>query len=139
MYRCMPPTPSSLWGTPLVSLGMKPLTCRPVVSVRYRPTVPLELARPLGKRADFEFKRSRADSHALAARTTIRARTWYSRRSWVLTYETPVASPCSSVTISRAIALVTIVSLPVLSAGGSRTDGDEKLECVAQPRPHCPQ
>ena len=24
-------------------------------------------------------------------------------------------------------------------AGGSSTDGDEKFECVAQPRPHCPQ
>jgi hypothetical protein len=31
------------------------------------------------------------------------------------------------VVTSRAIAFVTIFSLPVLSAGGSRTDGEEKF------------
>jgi len=85
------------------------------------------------------LSKSRADSHALAASTTIRARTWCSRPSWVSTYETPVASPLSSVVTSRAIAFATIRSRPVASAGGSRTDGDEKFECVAQPRPHWPQ
>src|SRR5262245_53687096 len=123
----MPPTPSSLCGTLLASFGMKPPTDSPVESVRYRPTTPLELARPFGKRGDFELRRSRADSHALAARTTIRARTWYSRRSCVLTYDTPVARPLASVTTSRAIAPATIFRRPVASAGGSRTEGDEKF------------
>ncbi len=54
-------------------------------------------------------------------------------------YDTPVASPRSSVVTSRAIALAMIRSRPVASAGGSSTDGDEKFECVAQPRPHWPQ
>ena len=69
----------------------------------------------------------------------MRARTWYSRPSCVLTYDTPSARPLSFVVTSRAIAPVTNRSLPVSSAGGSSTDGDEKLECVAQPRPHWPQ
>ena len=37
------------------------------------------------------------------------------------------------------MAPVTIVSLPVASAGGSSTEGVEKFEWVAQPRPHWPQ
>ena len=69
----MPPTPSSLCGTPFISFGMKPLTLRPVVSVRYLPTTPLELPRPCGNFDDFELSRSRADSQALAASTTMRA------------------------------------------------------------------
>ena len=93
----------------------------------------------MGKRADFEFSSSRADSHALAASTMIRARTWYSRRSSLLTYETAVASPFSSVTTSRAIAFGRIVSLPVASAGGSSTDGVVKFDRDTQSRPHCPQ
>ena len=56
-----------------------------------------------------------------------------------LSYDTPVARPLSSVSTSRAIALVMMRSLPVASAGGSSTDGDEKFEWVAQPRPHWPQ
>src|SRR5207247_7708189 len=64
-YRCMPPTPSSLCGTPLASFGMEPETERPVESVKYRPTTPLEFARPLGKRGDFELRSMRADSQAL--------------------------------------------------------------------------
>jgi hypothetical protein len=47
----------------------------PVVSVRYLPTVPLEFASPCGNIADLEFSRMRADSQALAASTTMRART----------------------------------------------------------------
>jgi len=54
---------------------MKPARSVPVVSVRYLPTVPLELASPCGKSDDFEFNRIRDDSSALAARTTIRAST----------------------------------------------------------------
>ena len=101
--------------------------------------MPLELARPFGWRVDFEFSSRRALSQAEAASTTIRART---SRSWpvaVSTYETPVASPSSFVSTSRAMAPVTIVSLPVASAGGSSTDGVEKFEWVEQPRPHWPQ
>ena len=58
---------------------MNPVTPVPVESVRYLPTLPLELPRPCGNFDDFELSRMRADSHALAARTTIRARTWFSR------------------------------------------------------------
>src|SRR5262245_9638525 len=118
---------------------MKPLTLRPVESIRYLPTTPLELASPFGKRDDVEFSSSRADSQQLAASTTTRARTRYSVICAVSTYDTPVASPDASVVTSRARALGMIVSLPVLSAGGSITDTLEKFECVAQPRPHWPQ
>ena len=57
---------------------MKPRALVPVVSVRYLPTVPLALASPSRDR-DVEFSRMRADSQALAASTTMRARTCVSR------------------------------------------------------------
>ena len=79
MKMCVPPTPSSLCGTPSISFGMKPRTLEPVVSVRYLPTLPLELPSPCGNFDDFELSRMRADSHALAASTTMRACTWFSR------------------------------------------------------------
>src|SRR4051812_48438522 len=118
---------------------MKPCTLRPVESVRYLPTTPLELARPFGKRADFELSSSRADSQQLAATTMTRARTSRSVMSSVLMYDTPVARPSPLVMTSRAIAFETMVSLPVRSAGGSITDTLEKLACTEHPRPHCPQ
>src|SRR5688572_20536058 len=111
----------------------------PVVSVMYLPTVPLELARPCGKRDDFELRRIRADSKALAARTMTRARTAASSPVRVSTYDTPVAKPSRPTITSRTIALVRSVSLPVASAGAMRTSGLEKLDLVVQPRLHCPQ
>src|SRR5262245_54264747 len=122
-----------------MSLGTKPATSVPVVSVRYFPTVPLELARPCGNCEDLELSRRRADSQALAATTTTRARTCSSVLLLLLMNETPVARPCASTVISRAIAFVISVSLPVLSAGRMRTSGLEKFELVLQPRLHCPQ
>ena len=50
-----------------------------------------------------------------------------------------MARPSSFVSTSRAMAPVTILSRPVARAGGSSTDGLEKFERVAQPRPHWPQ
>src|SRR5262249_24645855 len=130
---------SSLCGTLLAIFGMYPRTVKPVESVRYRPTTPLELASPVGNRVDFELSSRRADSHALAASTTMRARIWYSRLSCVFTYEMPVARPASLVVTERAMAFVIIFSRPVRSAGGRRTDGDEKFAWTLQPRPHSPQ
>src|SRR5262245_28519500 len=118
---------------------MNPLASVPVVSVRYLPTTPLEFASPCGNFADFELSSNRAVSHALAAITTMRPRTWFSRPVALSMYDTPLARPLSSTVTSRAIALGTMVRRPVASAGGSSTDGDEKFECDAQPRPHCPQ
>src|ERR1043166_233237 len=89
----MPPTPSWLCATGSIIFGTKPPTSVPVVSVRYLPTVPLELARPFGNDADFEFSRRRDVSHALAARTTTRASTWCSLPSIELTYVTPLPLP----------------------------------------------
>src|SRR6267143_5898710 len=132
----MPPTPSSLWGTWSAIFGMNPETPVPVVSVRYLPTTPLELASPSGNFGDFELRRRRAVSHALAASTTTLALAWFSRPVLVSMYVTPFARPLSLRVTSRAIALVSSVSLPVLSAGAMRTLVDEKLELVMQPRLH---
>src|SRR5207249_11206906 len=107
---------------------MKPDMLAPTVSMRYLPTVPLEFARPLGKREDFESKRSRADSQALAHRTTTFARTWISFRVSRSTYETPAASPSAVVRISRHMASVRISRFPVAFAGGGSTVGEEKLD-----------
>src|SRR5512141_723076 len=139
MYTCPPPTPSSLWGTWSTIFGMNPATSVPVVSVRYLPTTPPELASPWGKRDDFELSSSRADSHALAASTTTRARTCSSFIVVLSMYDTPVARPLASVVTSRAIASDTMVSLPVLSAGRRRTLVEEKFALTAQPRLHWPQ
>src|SRR6266576_4715810 len=135
----MPPTPSSLCGTLSASLGMMPARSLPVVSVRYLPTRPDELARPLGKRVDLELSSRRDVSHALAASTTTRARTSRSSPEALSMYATPDARPFASVSTSRTIALGSIASRPVVSAGPSRTPGEEKFEFVLQPRLHWPQ
>src|SRR6185437_4999528 len=118
---------------------MYPATSVPVVSVRYRPTTPLEFASPCGNRDDLELRRSRADSHALAASTTTRACTCCTAPVFLSTYETPVAMPRPSVVTSYAMALVTNVNFPVALAGGISTPELEKFEFVLQPRLHCPQ
>src|SRR4029079_5025936 len=100
---------------------------------------PPELARPCGNFDDFEFRRMRADSQALAARTTILARTCSSRPVFLSMYDTPVARPSLPSVTSRAIAFVMSVRLPVASAGAMRTSGLEKFAFTVQPRLHWPQ
>src|SRR5688572_9263444 len=100
----------------------------------YLPTMPLELARPLGNVDDFELSRMRADSIALAASTTTRARTWRSSPVIRSTYETPVARPLELTVTSRAIAFVMSRIRPVASAGAMRTSGLEKFAFTEQPR-----
>ena len=88
----------------------------------------------------FEFSRIRADSQALAASTTTRARTCVSRPLSLSMYATPVARPFASVVTTRAIAFSMSVRRPVFIAGGSSTEGDEKLACMLHPlRLHWPQ
>src|ERR1700722_4478484 len=116
--------------------GTNPTRDVPVLSVRFLPTTPLALASPFGKCDDVEFSRSRADSQALAATTTTRARTCASAPVVLSMYPTPVARPLSSTVISRAIALATNDRRPVRSAGSMSTPGLAKLELVLQPRLH---
>src|SRR6266571_4292198 len=98
--------------------------------MRYLPTAPEELARPLGKSEDLELSKRRADSQALAATTIARALTRFSEREALSMYETPVALPSLSMRISRAMAPVMSVSFPVWSAGGRRTWLELKFEAV---------
>src|SRR5438128_9809694 len=118
---------------------MKLDTSVPVVSVMYFPTVPLAFARPLGNREDRELSSSRADSQALAASTTTLARTCRSVPVVLSTYATPLARPLGSTVTSRAIALVTRVSLPVVRAGAISTLVEVKFAFTLQPRLHWPQ
>src|SRR5436190_3953098 len=118
---------------------MNPDTPPPVVSVRYLPAVPLELASPFGNAVDLEFNNKRADSSALAASTTILARTCSSAPVVLLMYDTPLASPSDPTVTSRAIAFVISVSFPVCSAGAMSTSGLEKFAFTEQPRLHSPQ
>ncbi len=118
---------------------MYPETSAPVVSVRYLPTMPLELASPFGNLVDLELSRSRALSIALAASTTTFARTCSSVLVFLSMYDTPFASPSAPTVTSRAIALVMSVSLPVASAGATSTSPLEKLAFTWQPRLHWPQ
>src|ERR1700709_2364788 len=101
--------------------------------------MPEELAIPFGKRGDFEFSSSRADSHALAATTTARHRTCFSVRVALSTYETAVTLPELSVTSSRAIAPVSSVNFPVFIAWKIIAWLDVNADAVWHPRPHCPQ
>src|SRR3954463_12472531 len=112
---------------------------KPVVSVRFLPTSPDELAIPFENRGDFELSSSRADSQALAATTTALHRTCFSVRVALSTYETAVILPLPPVISSRAIAPVITVSLPVFIAGKIIAWLEENAEAVWQPRPHCPQ
>src|SRR5688572_7699372 len=113
----------------------------PVESCRYLPTTLLVLARPLGCLCDFEFNNSRALSQALAASITTRPLTWYSCISSFLMNDTPVALPSLLLVItSRAMALAMTSTLPVLIAGFTRTDDDEKSAyATLQPLLHWPQ
>src|ERR1044072_2350715 len=61
----MPPTPSWLCATGSIIFGTKPPTSVPVVSVRYLPTVPLELAGRVGN--DAHFARTRRRDGAISA------------------------------------------------------------------------
>src|SRR5690349_11644445 len=98
--------------------------------------MPLEFASPFGLREDFEFSSNLADSHALAASTTIFAVTEYSCRSSLFTNETPVAFPSSLVNTSRTIAFGMISTFPVAIAGFTRTEDEEKSPCTVHPRLH---
>jgi hypothetical protein len=64
------------------------------------------VGQPLLCRGPFEFSNNRDDSQVLAATITVRPFTWYSCRSVLSTYETPVASPLVPGKHSRAMALV---------------------------------
>ena len=119
---------------------MNPETSVPVVSVRYLPTTPLELASPWGKRDDLELSRMRALSQALAASTITRARTRCSLPVGLVDVEHAVGpARCRSSVTSRAIAPVTSVSRPVASAGRISTLVEVKFAFTAQPRLHWPQ
>ena len=118
---------------------MKPPTDRPVESVRYFPSGPLEFEARCGCRARLGVEHQARGLARAGGEHDVRRADVISGPSAVLTYDTPVARPLASVSTSRAIAPVTIFSLPVAMAGGRNTDVDEKFECVAQPRPHCPQ
>src|SRR5918995_4040872 len=89
----------------------------PTVSIRYLPTMPDEFASPFGCRDDLELSSRRADSHALAASTTVRQRTCRSLPLVLSMYDTAVTLPASSVISSRAMALAITCTLPVFIAG----------------------
>src|SRR5437016_4487905 len=99
------------------SAGIRAPILKPVLSVRYFPTVPDEFPSPLGWRADFEFSSNRVDSQQLAATTTDRHLTCFSVRVFLSIYDTALTFPSSSVISSRAIALVIRVTLPDFIAG----------------------
>src|SRR5204862_3110330 len=135
----MPPTPSSLWGTWSIIFGMNPPTSVPVVSVMYLPTVPLELARPLGNWDDRELSSRRAVSKALAARTTTLALTRRSVPVALSTYATPVARPLVSTSTSRAMAFVRRLSFPLASAVTRRAFVAVQVALTRQPPLTVPQ
>src|SRR4029077_9550842 len=125
-YKCKLPTPSSLNLFLSINCGRieAPPTC--VESCKYFPTTPLLFARPLGCAADFELSNILADSQVLAARITVFAFTWYSCKSFLPTYDTPLANPLLSVRISRTTAFVINSILPVFNAGITKHDEEEK-------------
>ena len=98
--------------------------------------MPLELASPCGNRDDFELRRMRADSSALAARhddaRDVRLREI--APVFLSMYETPVASRRVPRVTSRAIAFVISVSLPVLSAGAISTSGTREVRLASRSR-----
>src|SRR5437016_9965825 len=100
---------------------------------------PEEFESPSGNCEDFEFNNRRADSQALAPTTKALAKTLFSVRVALSMYETASALPVFPIAISRAIAPVTSVNLPVFSAYGIITWLELKLDALMHPRPPCPQ
>src|SRR5215208_4262649 len=106
----------------------------------YWPSVPLELARPSGKRLLVELSSNRTDSIVDAQRKTMRA--VYSLLSIVCasTMRTPRARlRLGSYNTSATTLFGRSVSLPVFRAAGSVEPRLLKYECVTQPRSHGPQ
>src|SRR5262249_16274517 len=124
VYMCKPLAPSSLCGGRSSNNGTCPCTPEPTVSMRYLPTLPLELANPSGNVDDFELSRMRTDSHALAANTTTPAFPCRCPPLFLSTKLTPLALPALSRVTSCAIASVRMSSLPLANAGGRCTVTD---------------
>src|SRR6476660_2629493 len=119
-----------------LSCGKRPRPKLPTLSIRFRPTMPELFAKPLGNDEERELSNKRADSQVLAPMTKARAWSCCSVLRTRSMYETLLACPCLSSRISRAMALVNIVSRPVAFAGGSSTWLELKLDALVQPRLH---
>src|ERR1035437_4468369 len=106
----------------------------------YRPSVPLEFARPSGYRASFELSRMRVDSVADGQRDTMRASHTVSCIVSASITRTPRARPrLASYSTSATTLYGRSVSLPVFAADGSVEPMLLKYECVMHPRSHGPQ
>ena len=111
-----------------------------MVSVRYLPTMPLELASPFGNGVDFELSSRRADLASRSPRARRPSRRTCSSVAGVLVDVRHAGRETVLPTVtSRAIAFVISVSLPVASAGAMSTSGLEKFAFTWQPRLHWPQ
>src|SRR5215813_11375928 len=118
---------------------MIPLAFTVFPSIRYRPTTPLEFARPCGNCADFDINSRRADSPALADSTTAFA-FWNTSFLSLSKYVTPVTRPLASVEISRTYEFTRTSQLPEAMASGIIVTAELDRAFTWQPKPeHMPQ
>src|ERR1700728_3313173 len=103
------------------------------------PTLPLELASPIGYFGDRELSRSLADSTVEQHTTTMAALTCCSARVSVSMKETALARPSRSTNISRARAFWRRVKLPVACALGNMQSGVLKIDATSHPSMQWPQ
>ena len=92
-------------------------TTEATVSVRYLPTMPPELPRPLRMARRLRVEQQPGRLARAAESTTVRQRTWRSSPVALSMYDTAVTLPEASVTSSRAMALASTVTRPVSIAG----------------------
>ena len=106
---------------------MPPISA-PVESCRYFPTTSLELARPFGWRGDFELSNNLADSQALAAKNNRSSKYLVFLHVFFIYIRNAGGQALPYlVNTSRAMALVTRSTFPVLRAGIIKCRGRGKI------------
>ncbi len=107
--------------------------------MKLRPSSPLEFARPVGYRRDFDISSNATLCAQAQATTTHRARTSPSACVVRSMNRTPVTLFSSEIITSRTIELGTISSFPVLSAGLMCPSNELYLAATSQPAMQLPQ
>jgi hypothetical protein len=104
------------------------------LNIRFLPTMPLEFARPSGKRADSDSNNSRGVSAPFALSTTA-----FARCDCIVPsssqYSTSFARPLASVSMRATVQPVRSSQLPLASASGIIVTSVDDFADTSQPKP----
>src|SRR5688572_6458776 len=118
----------------LIGCSNSPAAREEPLNIRFLPTMPLELARPSGKRADSDRNNSLGVSAPFALSTTAFARCACIVPS-ASQYTTSFTRPLSSVLTRATVQFVRSSQLPLASASGIIVTSVEDFADTSQPKP----